>query len=180
MQKPKTPVSLIAAVARNGVIGRDNQLPWRLPGELKYFKAMTLGKPVIMGRKTFESLGKPLPGRTNIVITRDPNFGAANTANAVDSVVVVDSIEAALAQADAIAQRDKAETIMVIGGSDIYRQMLPLATWLYLTEVQADVEGDAYFPHIDFSQWALCRREAVPAASAETFAYDLCVYRYLT
>lgn len=176
MKKPETPVALIAAVARNGVIGRDNQLPWRLPGELKYFKAMTLGKPVVMGRKTFESLGKPLPGRTNIVITRDPEFAAAEIAVA-DNLFVVASIDAALTQADVIAQRDQAEAIMVIGGAEIYRQTLPLATWLYLTEVQADVDGDAYFPAIDFAQWQLCRREAVPAASAEAFAYDLCVYR---
>src|SRR5690606_8908083 len=118
--KTKTPIALIAAVARNGVIGRDNQLPWRLPGELKYFKAVTLGKPVVMGRKTFPSLGKPLPGRSNIVITRDSKFAAAD-------VVVVDRIDAALQQADVIAQRDAVAEIMVIGGADIYRQTLDRA-----------------------------------------------------
>lgn len=168
--KTKTPIALIAAVARNGVIGRDNQLPWRLPGELKYFKAVTLGKPVVMGRKTFESLGKPLPGRTNIVITRDSKFAAAD-------VVVVDSIDAALQQADVIAQRDAVAEIMVIGGADIYRQTLDRAQRLYLTEVQADVDGDAYFPTVDFAQWSLLQREAVSTPTPESFAYDLCVYQ---
>jgi len=152
MSAIKTPIALIAAVARNGVIGRDNQLPWRLPGELKYFKAVTLGKPVVMGRKTFQSLGKPLPGRTNIIVTRDKNFSA-------EDVVIVDSIDAALQQADVIAQRDGVAEIMVIGGADIYRQTLPLAAVLYLTEVQADVDGDAFFPAVDFSQWQQQRRE---------------------
>lgn len=168
--KTKTPIALIAALARNGVIGRDNQLPWRLPGELKYFKTVTLGKPVVMGRKTFESLGKPLPGRTNIVITRDKHFTAAE-------IVIADSVESALQQADAIAQRDAVAEIMVIGGADIYRQTLALAQRLYLTEVQADVDGDAYFPSVDFAQWSLLRREAVPAPTPESFAYDLCVYQ---
>jgi dihydrofolate reductase len=172
MTTTETPIALIAAVARNGVIGRDNQLPWRLPGELKYFKAMTLGKPVVMGRKTFESLGKPLPGRTNIVITRDPGFAA-------DGAVIVASIEAALREADAIARRDGVDEIMVIGGAEIYRQTLPLAAVLYLTEVQAEVEGDAYFPAIDRAGWSLERREHVAAPSPESFAYDLCVYRRL-
>ena len=171
MQQIQTAIALIAAVARNGVIGRDNQLPWHLPGELKYFKAVTLGKPVVMGRKTFESLGKPLPGRTNIVITRDKNFG-------VDAaVIVVGSIDAALRRADVIAQRDGASEIMVIGGAEIYRQALPLADVLYLTEVQADVDGDAHFPDVDFAQWQCTTREVVPAASPEHFAYDLVVYR---
>lgn len=170
VNKTKTPIALIAAVARNGVIGRDNQLPWRLPGELKYFKAVTLGKPVVMGRKTFESLGKPLPGRTNIVITRDKLYAAAD-------IVIVDSVEAALQQADAIAQRDAAAEIMVIGGADIYRQTLALADRLYLTQVQAEVEGDAYFPDVNFVDWSLQRCEKVAAPTADSFAYDLCVYQ---
>jgi len=168
----KTPIALIAAVARNGVIGRDNQMPWRLPGELKYFKAVTLGKPVVMGRKTFESLGKPLPGRTNIIITRDKTFRAADA-----GVVIVESVEAALLQADAIAQRDGVAEIMVIGGGEIYRQTLPGAHILYLTEVQAEVEGDAYFPAVNFSEWESIKRELVPAATPDNFAYVLAVYR---
>ena len=165
----KTPIALIAAVARNGVIGRDNQMPWRLPGELKYFKAVTLGKPVVMGRKTFASLGKPLPGRTNIVITRDKNFHAAD-------VVIVETIDAALMQADVIAQRDGVDEIMVIGGGEIYRQTLAHAQILYLTEVQADVEGDAFFPAVDFSEWQRVKSETVQAATPESFAYVLAVY----
>ena len=167
----KTPIALIAAVARNGVIGRDNQMPWRLPGELQYFKATTLGKPIVMGRKTFESLGRPLPGRTNIVITRDKNFSVP------EGVLVVDSIDSALEKADAIAQRDGVDEIMVIGGGEIYRQTLPVAQILYLTEVQADVDGDAYFPAVDFSQWQSIKRETVTAASAADFTYVLAVYR---
>lgn len=168
----KTPVALIAAVARNGVIGRDNQLPWRLPGELKYFKAVTLGKPVVMGRKTFESLGKPLPGRTNIVITRDKTFRPADA-----EVVIAESVEAALLQADAVAQRDGVAEIMVIGGGEIYRQTLPNAQTLYLTEVQAEVDGDAYFPAVDLSEWEAIKREVVPAATPDNFAYVLAVYQ---
>jgi dihydrofolate reductase len=172
MNALKTPVALIAAVARNGVIGRDNQLPWRLPGELKYFKAVTLGKPVVMGRKTFESLGRPLPGRTNIVVTRDRGFAA-------EGVVIVAGIDAALREADAIARRDGVDEIMVIGGAEIYRQTLPQADVLYLTEVQADVEGDAFFPEYDRAGWALTKREHVEPPSPDSFAYDLCVYRRL-
>jgi dihydrofolate reductase len=172
MNTIKTTLALIAAVARNGVIGRDNQLPWRLPGELKYFKAVTLGKPVVMGRKTFESLGRPLPGRTNIVITRDRAFAA-------EGVVIVASVEAALSEADAVARRDGADEIMVIGGAEIYRQTLPQADVLYLTEVQAEVEGDAFFPDYDRTGWALTKREHVEPPSPDNFAYDLCVYRRL-
>lgn len=170
MKPYQSRIALIVAVARNGVIGRDNQMPWRLPGELQYFKATTLGKPIVMGRKTFQSLGRPLPGRTNIVITRDKSFSAP------DGVVVVDTVDAALAAADAIAQRDGVDEIMVIGGAEIYRQTLPLADVLYVTEVQADVEGDAFFPAVDVAQWQPVKREPVPAATPETFAYDLVVY----
>lgn len=171
MKRYRSRIALIVAAARNGVIGRDNQLPWRLPGELQYFKATTLGKPIVMGRKTFESLGRPLPGRTNIVITRSPNFSAP------EGVIVVDAVETALATADAIAIRDGVGEIMVIGGADIYRQTLPLADVLYVTEVQAEVEGDAFFPTVDLTQWQTAKREAVPAATPDTFAYDLVVYR---
>ena len=165
-----TPVALIVAVARNGVIGKDNALPWRLKGELAYFKATTLGKPVVMGRKTFESLGRPLPGRTNIVITRDAAYAAPA------GVVVVGSVDAALAQADAIAVRDGAAEIMVIGGADIFRATLPLARTLYLTEVQAEVDGDTFMPAVDFGQWQEASRTPV-AAVEDSFGYDLVVYR---
>ena len=133
-------ISLIVAMAQNGVIGRDNTLPWRLPEDLKRFKAFTLGKPVLMGRKTFESIGRPLPGRTNLVLTRDRGWHAGG-------VTVVHSVEEALAQA-----ADSAELI-AIGGAEIYRLLLPFARRIYLTHVHADVPGDTFFPAFDPSQW---------------------------
>jgi len=169
MSSIKTPIALIIAVAQNGVIGRDNQLPWRIPAEMKYFKATTIGKPVVMGRKTFESLGKPLPGRTNILLSRDKQFR-------VDNAVVVNDLETALQRADDIAQRDGAAEIMVIGGADIYRQALPHAHTLYYTEVKIDAEGDAYFRDIDWSQWRCVRQQDV-LADGSVPAYSLRQYR---
>ena len=140
-------VSLIAAMAENRVIGRDNQLPWRLSADLQHFKALTMGKPIIMGRKTYESIGRPLPGRTNIVITRDSAFQA-------EGCEVVHSIEQALAVARGF------EEVMVIGGSAFYRAMLPRAAHLYLTRIDAEFEGDAWFPEIEPGEWHETAREA--------------------
>lgn len=136
-------VSLIVAVAENGVIGRDNRLPWRIPDDLRHFKALTMGKPVIMGRRTHQSIGRPLPGRLNIVLSRDPAFQAPG-------VCRVGSVEAALAAADRPGWGEEA---MVIGGAEIYRLFLPLADRLYLTEVHRRVEGDARFPAIAPRAW---------------------------
>jgi dihydrofolate reductase len=133
-------VSLIVAMARNGVIGRDNALPWHLSEDLRRFKAATLGKPILMGRKTFESIGHALPGRTNLVLTRDRAWSAPGA-------VVVHSVEAAL-----VAAGDAAE-LVVIGGAEIYRLVMPFARRIYLTHVQADVPGDTYFPDFDPTQW---------------------------
>jgi len=143
-------VAIIVAVAENGVIGRDNALPWRLPGDLRHFKRITMGKPVIMGRKTWESIGRPLPGRTNIVISRNPAFAA-------EGAKVVTSLEEALALAGRIA--DRAGEAVVIGGAEIYRAALPQADRLYITEVHAEVEGDARLPAIDWNQWREASRE---------------------
>lgn len=143
------PLCLIAAMGENRVIGVDNQLPWRLPGDLKYFKARTLGKPVVMGRKTFESIGRPLPGRLNIVVTRNPDWQAAG-------VQVAHSLDAALALAAAAAP----EEIMLIGGAELYRQALPQADVLYLTEIDAEFAGDAFFPEVDLARWRIDREEA--------------------
>ena len=139
-------ISLIVAVSRNGVIGLNNQLPWHLPEDLKYFKSVTMGKPLIMGRKTYESIGRPLPGRTNIVITRDSSWNA-------DGVEVARTLQQAMTLGRLACARAEADEIMVIGGEQIYRLTLPGADRLYFTEVQADVEGDAYFPAIDPDQW---------------------------
>ena len=151
-------ISLIVAMAQNGVIGRDNSLPWRLPADLKRFRAFILGKPILMGRKTFESLGRPLPGRTNLVLTRDRNWFA-------DGVIVVHSIEAALMQA---ASSDE---LVVIGGAEIYRLVLPVARRIYLTHVHADVPGDITFPEFDPTQWADVEWTSQPAD--ESHAYPL-------
>ncbi len=136
----ETLVSLIVAMARNGVIGRDNALPWRLAEDLRRFKAATLGKPILMGRKTFESIGHALPGRTNLVLTRNRSWTAPGA-------VVVHSVEAALALAG-----DAAE-LVVIGGAEIFRLVMPFARRIYLTHVHAEVPGDTYFPAFDPTQW---------------------------
>ena len=139
-------IALVVAVSQNNVIGRDNQLPWHLPEDLQYFKSVTMGKPILMGRKTFDSIGRPLPGRKNIVITRDLEWDA-------EGVEVVHSIDDALtAGTDACAVANSDE-IMVIGGAQIYRDCLPIADRLYLTRVEAEIEGDAFFPDIDIKQW---------------------------
>ena len=133
-------VSLVVAMARNRVIGRDNALPWRLPEDLRHFKAVTLGKPVLMGRRTFESIGRPLPGRTNLVLTRHTGWKR-------DGVVAVHSLEEALAHGKA------AQELAGIGGADIFRLLMPLATRIYLTRIHADIPGDTLFPPLDDSQW---------------------------
>jgi len=134
-------ISMIAAMTDARVIGIENRLPWKLPNDMKWFRQHTLGKPIIMGRKTFESFGsKPLPDRTNIIITRDESYHANGS-------VVVHSIEEALQAAGEVNE------VMIIGGASFYEQMLPRADRLYLTFVHADVQGDAWFPEIDFSQW---------------------------
>ena len=145
-------LSLIVAVSRNGVIGVDNQLPWHLPEDLKYFKSVTMGKPLIMGRKTYDSIGWPLPGRTNSVVTRDPAWQAPG-------VEVAQSLEAALQLGHSACETAGADEIMVIGGEQIYRMTLPAADRLYLTQVDADVQGDAFFPEVDFSQWKQVREQ---------------------
>ncbi|MBY6019025.1 type 3 dihydrofolate reductase [Ferrimonas balearica] len=133
-------IALIACMARNRVIGKDNQMPWHLPADLKHFKAVTLGKPVVMGRRTFESIGRPLPGRHNIVITRQADY-------APEGVTVVASIEAAIAAAGAV------EELMIIGGGELYTAMLPRADRLYITDVDLDVEGDTHFPDYQVLGW---------------------------
>ncbi|MCG6658645.1 dihydrofolate reductase [Halomonas campisalis] len=163
------PIAMIAALSRNRVIGVDNQLPWYLPEDLKFFKRMTQAKPLVMGRKTFASIGRPLPGRLNIVVTRDPDFHH-------DGVRVCHDLAAALALADQQATIDAAEEIMVMGGGEIYAQALPYASRLYLTEVDIEVQGDARFPALDDAEWEEVQR--VPGSPAEGQpAYDFVEYR---
>ena len=145
-------LALIAAVARNGVIGRDGQLPWRISADLRFFKSTTMGKPMIMGRRTFESIGTALPGRTSIVVSRRTDFAADDVEVAAD-----------LQHAVAIAARTDADEVMVIGGGEIYAAALPLADRLYLTEVHIDAAGDVRFPALDRSQWREVSRADHPA-----------------
>ena len=162
-------LSLIAAVSDNGVIGRDGELPWHVPGDLRFFKRVTMGKPVIMGRRTWESIRKPLPGRTNIVVTRQHGYRA-------DGAEVTATLEDALALATEVATRDGVEELMVVGGEELYRLALPVADRLYITEVHADVEGDARFPAWDRSAWVEQRRERMPADDENGVAYSFVVY----
>ncbi|MDO9371530.1 MAG: type 3 dihydrofolate reductase [Gammaproteobacteria bacterium] len=146
-------ISLIAAMGRNRVIGRNNTLPWRLPADMRHFRRVTMGKPVLMGRKTFESLGKPLAGRANIIITHDPAYRAPGCR-------VVHSVAEALAAAGAGTE------IMVLGGADIFAQFLPHAARMYLTYVHGDFDGDAFFPAFDAGAWVETERTE-HAADAE-------------
>lgn len=151
-------VSCVVAVARNGVIGRDNAMPWRLPDDLAHFKALTLGKPVVMGRLTWESLGRPLPGRHNIVITRNPDYVAVGAS-------VVGSLDAAFAAAGTVPEA------VVIGGGELYARALSRTDVIHLTEVDAEPRGDTRFPPLDPAQWRETWREAHPADARHAHAF---------
>jgi len=149
-------ILILAAVAENGVIGRGNALPWRLKSDMQHFRAVTMGKPVVMGRKTYETIGRPLKGRTTIVVSRNRNFAAPG-------VVVAPGLDAALAAARGDALRRSADAIIVAGGAEIYAQAMPLATRLVITRVHKRVEGDAALPPIDPNLWhEIARSEHEP------------------
>ncbi|MEO0997584.1 MAG: type 3 dihydrofolate reductase [Pseudomonadota bacterium] len=152
-------VSMIAAVADNGVIGANGALPWHLPADLRHFKATTLGKPVVMGRRTFESIGRPLPGRRNLVLSRRREFAA-------DGVERVESIAAALALAGTV------DEVVVIGGGRVYAEALPLAQRLYLTQIHAPIDGDTFFPALTATEWVESDRREVAGGDAP-FAYSI-------
>lgn len=154
-------VYLVAAVAANGVIGAGGRLPWHLPEDLKHFKALTLGHPVIMGRKTWESIGKPLPGRENIVVTRRAGYDAPGA-----------SIASSLGAALALCSGEP--VVFVIGGSQLYAEALPIAAGLVLTELQRDYPGDARFPAFDRSAWRETQRQ--PQTSADGLRFDFVLY----
>jgi dihydrofolate reductase len=159
-------LALVVAVAENGVIGRAGGLPWRLSTDLKRFKSITMGKPVIMGRKTWESIGKPLPGRLNLVVTRDPDYRAegARTTSSLDEAL-------------AVAQREtEAEEVCIIGGGEIFGEAMERADRLHVTYVQAEVEGDAYFPPIDEAAWEAVSSEDVPAGEKDVHPTRYVVY----
>lgn len=146
--KKTLPLSLIAALGENRVIGVDNSMPWHLPGDFKYFKATTLGKPIIMGRKTWDSLGRPLPGRLNIVVSRQTDLK-------LEGAQVFASLDAAIERAEAWALEQGVDELMLIGGAQLYAQGLEQADRLYLTRVALSPDGDAWFPEFDGSQWTL-------------------------
>ncbi|MEX5557608.1 dihydrofolate reductase [Pseudomonas rhodesiae] len=166
--KKTLPLSLIAALGENRVIGVDNRMPWHLPGDFKYFKATTLGKPIIMGRKTWDSLGRPLPGRLNIVVSRQTDL-------ALEGAEVFPSLEAAVERAEAWALEQGVDELMLIGGAQLYAQGLELADRLYLTRVALSPEGDAWFPEFDRSQWTLMSN-AENAAEGDKPAYNFEVW----
>jgi len=156
--------AFVVAMDEKGLIGRDNDLPWRLSADLQYFRRITMGKPILMGRKTHESIGRPLPGRQNIVMSSMADYQA-------DGCDVVHSINAALAVA-----ADAGE-IMVIGGSSLFEQMFDIADRLYLTRVHAELEGDTWFPAWDKTQWQLISQESHPADEKNDYAYSFEVYQ---
>ncbi|HEV2574138.1 MAG TPA: dihydrofolate reductase [Beijerinckiaceae bacterium] len=167
------PIVLVAAVARNGVIGGDNQLLWRLSTDLKRYKALTWGKPMLMGRKTFESIGKALPGRETIVITRNADFAAPG-------VLTAPTLEAALDLAGTRAEAMGADAIIVAGGGEIYAQAMPFATRLEITEVDLAPPGDTYFPEVDASAWRLVQRIAHGPGGLELGPNDQAPFTFVT
>jgi dihydrofolate reductase len=153
-------IAIIAAMARDRVIGKDNRLPWHLPADLKHFKALTMGKPMIMGRATWESLPGLLPGRPHIVVTRNPAYVA-------EGATVAHSLEAAIR----VAAQDGVDEIVIIGGANLYAQALPLADCLYLTEIDASVAGDAFFPALNLKEWRETQSESHTPDEKNRYAY---------
>ncbi|MFT5636774.1 MAG: dihydrofolate reductase [Cognaticolwellia sp.] len=158
-----TILSMIVAHANDRVIGKNNDMPWHLPADLAYFKKTTLGKPIIMGRKTFQSIGRPLPGRKNIVISRDDTYQ-------VEGVEVVNSVAAALALVI------ESEEVMVIGGGAIYQHCLAAAQRLYITHIDADIDGDTYFPEYDLAVWGKVASDIRPSDEKNQYQLDFSVY----
>lgn len=159
-------LSIVVATARNGVIGKNNQLPWHLPQDLRYFKEKTTGKPVIMGRKTFESIGRPLPNRTNIVVTRNPDWQH-------DNIVVCENLANAIEEAKKVLSRGDniSAEAMIIGGAEIYKAALPLVDRIYLTLINRDVSGDAWFPELSQTEWKLVSVQAGEPDASESHEF---------
>lgn len=161
-------INLVVARSLNGVIGQNNQLPWRLPKDLAFFKQVTMGNPILMGRKTFDSIGRALPGRRNIVLTRQSDWS-------VTGVETVDSIAAALG----LCLAEESVDLMVIGGEQIYRQTLPIADRLFITEVEAEISGDAFFPEFDPSEWNVVSKQVHGADEKNPYNYAFVTYEKL-
>jgi dihydrofolate reductase len=152
-------ISIIVAIAENNVIGNNNTLIWHIPGDLKRFKAITMGHPVVMGRKTYESIGKPLPGRTNVIISRQADY-------MTEGCLVYGSVDDAL-----IALKHEKE-VFIIGGGEIYKQSMPLAHKIYLTIIHKSFSGDTYFPEIQMNKWEVVREETIPVTTEVPFSYS--------
>ncbi len=163
------PISIIVAVAENGIIGSDGDMPWKLSSDLKRFKVITTGNPIIMGRKTFESIGRPLPNRHNIVITRNENYSP-------DGVTVVSSVDEAVSVAQKWGEKNASSEVCILGGGEIYRQFLDQANQIYYTEVIAEPAGDTSFPTIDKSIWAIKSEEFIPSGPKDTFDTKFTVF----
>ncbi|MCW2275265.1 diacylglycerol kinase [Rhodoblastus acidophilus] len=168
------PITIVAAVARNGALGFRNAIPWRAPSDLKRFKEITWGRPLIMGRKTFESIGKPLPGRETVVVTRDPNFfGGEPPARAH----LAGDFESAVALANDIGRSLHCAEIIVAGGAAFFRRALPLARFLRLTRVDCEPQADVFFPDVDWRQWTELRRETPPRGEKDEADLEYVDYR---
>ena len=166
------PVSLIVAATRNQVIGRDNQMPWHLPADLRYFKQRTLGKPIIMGRKTWESLGRPLPGRLNIVISRQADVE-------LDGAEIFADLATAIQRGQEWATQQGVDEVMIIGGGQLYQHALSLAQRVYLTRIDLELEGDTFFPVLDPQQWQQTDAQAHPAQEQQPgYSFEVWQRRY--
>jgi len=161
-------LSLICAMDENMVIGRNNSLPWHLPEDLKYFKRTTMGKSIIMGRKTYESIGRPLPGRTNIIVTRSRDYE-------VENARVVDCLTDAIELAETISFIDGSEEAFIIGGAELYKHALPFVDRMHLTMVHSEVDGDTYFPDFDVEEWEEVSKEHFDADESNPYDYSICV-----
>ncbi len=174
-----TILSMIVATANNNVIGKDNDMPWHLPADLAYFKKVTLGKPIIMGRKTYESIGMALPGRRNIVISRDENYTPQG--KGAEGVDVVTSVEQALALVDGSGENQAVPEAMVIGGGAIYKHCLPNADRLYVTHIKAAIDGDTQFPNYvtgnDDGSWQKVSNELRLSDEKNAYDLDFCIYQ---
>ncbi len=162
--KKENKVSIIVAMARNRTIGINNTLPWRIPEDIRHFKALTMGHHMIMGRKTFESIGKPLPGRTTVVVTRNQDLK-------IDGCVIVHSLK------DAVAACAGDDEIFIVGGAELYAQALLLTDTLYITEIQQDVEGDAHFTGLDDAAWEEVAREQHSQIEPQSLEYHFVTYQ---
>lgn len=163
------PIALIAGVARNNVIGAKGGIPWKIPSDMAFFKRTTMGKPIVMGRKQYETVGKPLPGRINIVVTRQADYQP-------DGVIVARNLTEALEKAQQIARNDGASEVMVIGGGDIYAQAMPLADRLYISHVELAPQGDVLFPPIDPAIWHVVEEPEVTPSDRDDAAFRVRVY----